>query len=384
MLSSVEPVGVYNQSYYNSIQKVRSGKKPDSNVNANISTGEQTYTEEELAALVYLLEKAGTTAEGYSQLFDLTYIDVIDTELSEAIPELDDNKNYAFVIDGFNNTMDFNFDGVGDISHGDIVAGFIRDINPYVEIIALDVSESHLPDAGISSTELDAALDAVAGVVRNGDFVNLSLAGYLPNGVFTDEELQDFASTYSTTVKIENLIAQGEQRRTDFSDYGVNVAIAAGNNGPDYLNAIALAQNAVTVGALDIAGEQTDYSCTYGVDAWKQGDYNINFYTDDELNILGYDLLGDGDIEMETGIEPGEGEDSFDWLAFIQGTSFAAPTWVGDESLADYVHQDWTARNNDYIYDKSRSMATNIAMRISRILADIHSDEYVFKSLNLY
>lgn len=457
MISSVDPVGITGNDYNVYLQKQLSAKTPSGEVcccgkNATFVPPKTPFVEDPGNDSFNLIEDipdetinnyletlgiapSGSKAEDFINITEelimqsytgeddfcasktaplqanITYIDVIGGKLSEKLPEISPEKSYVYVIDGFNKTFDFDSDGIFDISHGELVSGLIHDINPELEIIAFDVADSYLPNAQISLGEINSALDSISNVIRDGDYLNISLGSFFEVSEYTQTQLDYLTNIDSVTTKIENIALSG-----------ANVAISSGNAGAKYGNTFSLAQNAVVVGALTTDGNKTSYSSTYGVDAWAQGDYLLNTIKDTNNNILGYDLTGNGDVDLSKSLFSGTILPELEFL--LQGTSFAAPTWIANASLGllspttpppatatarlanniplstvsvQYdipeeptelteenlkIYQE--ERYEFFRFQATRSMAWSAIRRLEELRQELYSDdEYEYKSLNL-
>lgn len=212
-----------------------------------------------------------------------------------------------FVVDEFKTReIDVDGDGVGDLTHGEVVERVIQSRAPGVKVNRMEVSpevlqgESFLKHLGERFREIRQFLDQGG----NCAGVNLSLAHELlffwpliNNDVTTSEnivERRDAAKEYfAHSINCGSRYWKEAVEGMEAIAKRCPVYLSAGNNGNTMLNTLTLAEGVHKVGAVDAQGEKTHFTASHGL---------INRFAKGVLAVHkvdgGFDLTGSGRAEV--------------------------------------------------------------------------------------
>jgi hypothetical protein len=230
-------------------------------------------------------------------------------------------KATAYVVDDFaKKSVDLNFDGKADITHGDLVSAYLRSkgIEPiniernqvrgnresgFLKLIELaeKIESGKLPVGAVNLSwgininietfgrklalplnadnlqqYRDRIIERLQTLKTEGD---LPLYSYKKRGLFRDNIIEDRPSTFLYRIEVcERLVR-----------LGCPIYRAAGNNGHIYFDPVSLAKGVITVGALNGNGKIAEYSGHNSlVKKWATGDYSPSLVKG------GIDLTNDG------------------------------------------------------------------------------------------
>lgn len=231
------------------------------------------------------------------------------------------NNDTVLVIDDFTNKeIDVDGDGTADISHGQAVSVYAGQDGKQVE--EKDISDG---DGGLDEEKINSYLQEIIDNPGSVKDVNMSFGAEfsiedlrtIPGCEDLDasnfkeysEEVKEFLNNpeehlekpddmseedYQAELQSFKLQAQMIDKIEQISAQGVNINIAAGNNGKDNINLSSFAEgdNINIVGATNNLGDKEGYSAS-GANTYAQGTYNSVVTAD------GYDINGDGVTDVE-------------------------------------------------------------------------------------
>jgi len=247
------------------------------------------------------------------------------------------------IIDGFTNKcLDFDNDGIYDISHGNMISSFIETGLPHAEIVKFDLENPDDPIflwRSVPGYQLETVLTRIITDINNGikyDAINVSISNselYVfakkgkKNRTFFKNQKQKptlIDITPENLLLRRNLILSGLDYHTNscislienIIGMGCSVYIAAGNGGNETFNLLNLSVGAINVGALNEDGTKSDISCdNILINRWEQSIFPIS-KTEDGIN-----FTGDGTTDIFDSCLSAEGENLIKKL--IGGTSVA-------------------------------------------------------------
>lgn len=243
------------------------------------------------------------------------------------------NKDIAIVDDFKIKDICIDFDFTPDISHGEMVKRIIQEGLPQANIDSFQITKSN----GATYTP---ALKLIVDKIQKGhkyDALNLSMSTpvdftYLSKKVgkqiTPDNVLQnrDNIKKWIYNEKDDKTVIQLREtleQLDKISDRGVQIYVAAGNEGKNKFNLLSLAKNTKIVGSIDSKGQKTNFTEDNSfVKNWDLGIFPIKRAYDSKGK-LGFDYTGDGSVDIYA-------EKTTSWLKFgsfsnIKGTSISCP-----------------------------------------------------------
>ena len=279
-------------------------------------------------------------------------------DYSQATSEQQTDNCYAkslriAVIDGFTNKrIDFDNDGIGDLSHGDMIVRFLEEGLPNAEIVKFDLENPDIPlevwRIGPGYI-LKILLNRIINEIENGnnyDAINISISH---SKVYKNESekksririFRKRKKTIEPTFLIltpDNLLSRRNLIKSEL-DYltmscitlieklnriGCRVYIAAGNQGKEAFNLLNLATGAINVGALNEDGTISEISSNNVlINRWARSVFPV-CKTEN-----GIDFTGDGTTDIFYHDLSAAGENLINNL--IGGTSVAVPIAIVED-----------------------------------------------------
>ena len=256
------------------------------------------------------------------------------------------NKKYTIAVvdfcDNSDSDIDLDGDGKGDMAHGNVVASMLKATFQNSDVYTFDITKN---SAGSTNDRLVASLQSILDEIKSGsckyDALNLSLSSRITYSdlskalgkTITKDNVSKYASEirnwlvnqgskngYSTTAKVVQLLEQIEAAGCD-----IYVAAANVNDGSDdELNLYTIATSTTSVGALNKSGSKASFSFNNSlIDKWALGEIEVKKVKDSNGNFAGYDINGDGKVDI--GKSYTSGGSGLSTNAYLKGTSFASP-----------------------------------------------------------
>lgn len=240
------------------------------------------------------------------------------------------DKKYAYIIDDFKNAdVDIDGDNIGEISHGKIVEAIIKNINPNIEIIRLQMET-------MTFVELSKHLKNIDGLFAKGfhiDAVVMSLdysikiaklAKETNLNLLRENLNENYENICQWLEKLKPEVFNNIKEIESLTNKGIKVYIASGNEGLGYVNLFNLAKNSIDVGATKQPEDFTaNFSDNALIDRHEEAILKIKCLQN------GYDLNNDGSAEIL--IPPNlHNETEF---CELKGTSYAVPIAVSKDLL---------------------------------------------------
>lgn len=265
------------------------------------------------------------------------------------------NNRYAVVDDFKNKSVDVDGDGVSDISHGEYITSLMKAENPNIQVDSYDVSDDH------NDSKLASAYDQIA--LNNYAAVNMSLSKPYSAEVFNNDGIKDvnqsnFANkkdeiynTYKNGIpELNNVFSSMEKVTAN----GTPIYVAAGNDGSDTYNLFSTVPGVTSVGASvsaddDVNLQTSNYqiapkgitaegnqilgysAMNSAISIYGKGSFKSEAVEDKNGNVLGYDINGDGKVDISND-KVSSGGTAKPKNNYIFGTSFASPTTMLDET----------------------------------------------------
>lgn len=222
-------------------------------------------------------------------------------------PEKLPHKRYV-VIDTFESKdMDIDGDGKDDISHGEFIARLIKSLNPKAEAIKLD--EGKLSDGDKYFTYWDDLVKQIKELRPDG--VNRSTGGslgYPGTSKLLDEPItkDNFMSRLGP---FRQYLEQQDDQHSKFflfivnhleelTKNGIKVFNSGGNKGIKFFNFESVAEGVNIVGSTDARGNLLECSADNARMNFAQGIYGISQVKDKSGKLLGYDIVGNGNVSI--------------------------------------------------------------------------------------
>lgn len=255
------------------------------------------------------------------------------------------NKKYTIAVvdfcDNSDSDIDLDGDGKGDMAHGNVVASMIKASFENSDVYTFDITQN---SAGTTNERLVASLESILDEIKSGsckyDALNMSLSSRITYSdlskalgkTITKDNVSKYASEirnwlinegskngYTTTAKVVQLLEQIEAAGCD-----IYIAAANVNDGTDdELNLYTLAKSTTSVGANSKSGGKASFSFDNTlIDKWALGEIEVKKVKDSNGNFKGYDLNGDGKVDIDKSYTSGGSNLS---NAYLRGTSFASP-----------------------------------------------------------
>lgn len=241
--------------------------------------------------------------------------------------------NYL-VMDNFDTiTIDIDGDDIADLSHGESIKRLITALNPKANVIPLKLKKI-TPEGFFDSEELKVKLSVVLKQLQkiNLTGINLSISSdclvkdlsinrkNITKSNFNkykeqiSEQFKNLASFIQSkkpaiTPDEKNTLHSIETFNTieQITKEGIPVYIAAGNRGVNKYNLFSLANNCKTVSSTDANGVKSFFSSDVNTTDKARGVYGITPVLKDGA-IIGYDLIGNGKVDVKAEEVSGKGK----------------------------------------------------------------------------
>lgn len=265
------------------------------------------------------------------------------------------NNRYAVVDDFKTKDVDIDGDGTADMSHGDYITTLMKAQNPNIQIDSYDVSND------VDGSKKISAYDQIA--INNYAAVNMSISKPYSADVFNKDGVKDVNQSNFDDRKNEiyNTYKNGDPEYNKLFNSmekvtanGTPIFVSAGNEGSDTYNLYSTVPGVTSVGAsassedavnlqssnyrigpkgMTQEGDQIlGYSAmNSGVDLYGKGSFKSEAVEDKNGNVMGYDINGDGKVDIANDKVSGGGKFK-PQNHYIFGTSFASPTTMLDQT----------------------------------------------------
>jgi len=243
------------------------------------------------------------------------------------------NKDIAIVDDFKTKDICIDFDSTPDVSHGEVIKRFIQEGLPQANIDTFQITKSN-------GATYAPALKSVLDKIQKGhkyDALNLSMSApvdftYLSKKVgkqITPDNVVQNADNIKKWINSEKndktviQLKEALEQLDKISAGGVQIYVAAGNEGKNKFNLLNLAKNAKVVGSVNSKGQKTNFTEDNSfVKNWDLGIFPIKRAYNSKGK-LGFDYTGDGSVDIYA-------EKTTSWLKFgsfsnIEGTSLSCP-----------------------------------------------------------
>ncbi len=244
------------------------------------------------------------------------------------------HQNYNDLLRKGTLTMDLNNDGLPDmVPHGDIVSSFgkasgyrimplniradednnpanmLKQVLPQVESGALEVDVVNISMGPLGFPMSFGHLSRMAGIEnltaenigeKRAEVLEAFREKYRELGLRDIRNSRDLSPDKVAIKRTVELAEVAEQLQAK----GVEVVIAAGNDGPGHLNLYNLVPGTTNVGALDESGNPFAWSANNSlVNRWAPGGpFQPQPVTDEQGNVTGYDVTNDGKADLSTDV----------------------------------------------------------------------------------
>lgn len=291
-------------------------------------------------------------------------------------------KTYV-VVDSFKGpkSTDIDGDGIKDFRHGEMVARFIKAVLPGANIHTIHSGTESENVAGENEVqqkkpsdlkELIAALEEARDYVKKHkvDGLNISvsvdlsfedakkycrginkdnfthhraelleaLESQLPNKPW--EKMSVYQRRIYTGVKCARILE-------DIAREGVEVCIAAGNNGPDNFVLFNLAEGVTPVGSNNIKGRPSAFSARHEGIEFEKGEY-VSVRIRENGKLKGYDINDDGVVDIKPEEVSGNGKAQVDQFV---GRPLAECKATSTQGL-DFIHYKKYLQNKENLLDE--------------------------------
>lgn len=246
---------------------------------------------------------------------------------------LQKNKDIAIVDDFKTKDICIDFDFTPDVSHGEVVKRFIQEELPQANIDTFQITKTN---GATYAPALKSVLDKIQ-KGRKYDALNLSMSApvdftYLSKKVgkqITPDNVIQNADNIKKWIYSEKndktviQLREALEQLDKISAGGVQIYVAAGNEGKNKFNLLNLAKNAKVVGSVNSKGQKTNFTEDNSfVKNWDLGSFSIKRAYDSKGK-LGFDYTGDGSVDIYA-------EKTTSWFKFgsfsnIEGTSISCP-----------------------------------------------------------
>lgn len=213
------------------------------------------------------------------------------------------------VEDGFEvKEIDVDGDGKNDLSHGEFICRLIKSLNPNATVIPFKFGHN-LTDEQFYR-RYDGLVKFLKKMKPDGinrsigmpiSYVNVNFFSSidLNKGNFKDNLEVVKVKTKKNNDPASNFIKFITSKLEEITKSGLKLYNSGGNKGDDYFNAECLAEGVQVVGSTDAQKNLLQCSADTGTMKFAQGIYDISEVKDDQGNVLGYDITGNGKVDIK-------------------------------------------------------------------------------------
>lgn len=208
-------------------------------------------------------------------------------------------KTYV-VVDTFNKEepeIDIDGDGIEDLSHGEFICRLIRSLNPNAKAIPFHLSS--LKDYDYTKKRYNGLLKFLN--VLKPDAVNHSISSSKPLSMYN----QDKDSLVENKEEIKDRLKDKPMSSLMISSLekiiknGFKLFNAEGNQGDGNFSSESLVDGIQMIGSTDAQRNLLAFSEDIKTMKFAQGRYGISEVKDDNGKVLGYDIVGNGQIAIK-------------------------------------------------------------------------------------